>query len=326
MCGIAGIFHLDVPKPVEPERVEAMTDMLAHRGPEGSGVWTAPGVGLGHRRLAIIDVAGSPQPMLSADRRLALTFNGEIYNYQEVRGNLEERGHVFRTGGDTETVLAAWREWGPKCLDRLNGMFAFAIYDAGTDALFLARDRLGVKPLFYCELGDGALLFGSELKALQAHPRFRADISPQAVEDFLAFGYVPDDTSILSGVRKLPAGHYLLAKRGQGLPPPARWWDVDFTMHAQGNERVLQEQLVAHLEAAVRSRMVADVPVAAFLSGGVTPPPSSRSWPRRASKPCRPARSASTKPIMTKPRTRSSSPTAFTPNIARGRSPPTISR
>jgi asparagine synthase (glutamine-hydrolysing) len=269
MCGIAGLFHLDVPKPVDPDRIAAMADTLAHRGPDGSGVWTGPGVGLGHRRLSIIDLEGSPQPMRSADGRVVITFNGEIYNYLEIRADLEAKGHVFRTGGDTETILAAWREWGPDALERLNGMFAFAIYDAARDALFLARDRLGVKPLFYADLGDGSLLFGSELKALLAHPRFRADICPQAVEDYLAYGYVPDDTSILQGVRKLPAGHFILATRGHPLPAPTQWWDVDFTHRSPKPEKVLQEELVDRLRSAVRSRMVADVPLAAFLSGGV---------------------------------------------------------
>ena len=269
MCGIAGIFHVDVPKPVDPERVAAMADVLAHRGPDGSGVWTAPGVGLGHRRLSIIDLEGGAQPMLTADRRVAISFNGEIYNYREVRDELEAKGHLFLTNSDTETILAGWREWGPDCLDRLNGMFAFAIYDADRDCLFLARDRLGVKPLFYTDLGDGSLLFGSELKALIAHPRFRAEISPQAVEDYLAYGYVPDDTSILEGVRKLPAGHFLLLRRGHPVPQPTSWWDIDFTATVNRPEKALQEELVEHLRAAVRSRMVADVPLAAFLSGGV---------------------------------------------------------
>ena len=269
MCGIAGIFHLDVPKPVDADRVAAMADTLAHRGPDGSGVWTAPGVGLGHRRLSIIDLEGSPQPMLSPDRRAVISYNGEIYNFREIRSELEGRGHVFRTDGDTETILVAWRQWGPACLDRLNGMFAFAIYDGDRDALFLARDRLGVKPLFYAELGDGTLLFGSELKALLAHPRFRPDICPQAVEDFLAYGYVPDDTSILDGVRKLPAGHFILAERGKPLPAPSQWWDVDFTLRIDRSEKALQEELVDHLRAAIRSRMVSDVPLGAFLSGGV---------------------------------------------------------
>jgi asparagine synthase (glutamine-hydrolysing) len=269
MCGIAGIFHVDVPKPVDPDRVAAMADTLAHRGPDGSGVWTAPGVGLGHRRLSIIDVEGSPQPMLSPDRRAVISFNGEIYNYREVRTELEGKGHRFRTAGDTEVILAAWRQWGPASLDRLNGMFAFAIYDAASDSLFLARDRLGVKPLFLCELGDGMLLFGSELKAILAHPRFRPVISPQAVEDYLAFGYVPDDAAMLEGVRKLPAGHYLHLRRGMPTPQPVRWWDVDFSAPSRASEAALREELVERLRAAVRSRMVADVPLGAFLSGGV---------------------------------------------------------
>ncbi|MDB5668640.1 MAG: amidotransferase 1, exosortase system-associated [Alphaproteobacteria bacterium] len=269
MCGIAGIFHLDVPKPVDPERVGAMADTLAHRGPDGSGVWTAPGVGLGHRRLAIIDLEGGSQPMLSPDRRSVISFNGEIYNYREVRDELEGKGHRFLTAGDTETILAAYREWGPDCLSRFNGMFAFAIYDSKSDSLFLARDRLGVKPLFYAELGDGTLLFASELKALLVHPRFRPEISPQAVEDYLAYGYVPDDASILEGVRKLPAGTYLHLRRGHPLPKPVTWWDIDFSSRSTAKEADLQEELVERLRAAVRSRMVADVPLAAFLSGGV---------------------------------------------------------
>ena len=147
MCGIAGIFHPDVPKPVDPARVAAMSDVLAHRGPDGSGIWTAPGIGLGHRRLSIIDLSDAAgQPMLTPDSALALSYNGEIYNFREVRAELEAKGHRFRTESDTEVILAAWRQWGPDCLDRFNGMFAFALYDKSQDSLFLARDRLGVKP------------------------------------------------------------------------------------------------------------------------------------------------------------------------------------
>ena len=270
MCGIAGIFHPDVPKPVDPARVGAMTDALAHRGPDGSGVWTAPGIGLGHRRLSIIDLSdAASQPMLSPDRRIALSYNGEIYNFREVRAELEAKGHVFRTSGDTEVILAAWRQWGPDCLERFNGMFVFALYDADADTLFLARDRLGVKPLFLSMLSDGALIFASELKGLLAHPRFRRAPSPQAIEDYLAFGYVPDDTSILEGVHKLPAGHYLLLRRGRPIPQPVRWWDVDFTNPDRRSAKALEEELVERLREAVRSRMVADVPLGAFLSGGV---------------------------------------------------------
>ena len=270
MCGIAGIFHPDVPKPVDPMRVEAMAATLAHRGPDGAGVWTAPGIGLGHRRLAIVDLSDAgAQPMLTPDRRLAVTFNGMIYNFREVRAELEAKGHIFISESDTEVILAAWRQWGPECLSRFNGMFAFALYDADRDALFLARDRLGVKPLFYAELGDGALIFASELKGLLAHPRLRCAPDPKAIEDFLAYGYVPDDTSIVAGVRKLPAGHFLLVRRGHAVPQPTRWWDVDFSNPDRRPAKALQEELVARLREAVTSRMVADVPYGAFLSGGV---------------------------------------------------------
>jgi asparagine synthase (glutamine-hydrolysing) len=261
MCGIAGIFHPDVPKPVDPA--------LAHRGPDGSGVWTAPGVGLGHRRLSIIDLEGGAQPMHSEGGRLALTFNGEIYNFRKVRAELEAKGHAFRTDSDTEVILAAWAAWGPDCLARLNGMFAFALYDAAAESLFLARDRLGVKPLYLAPLADGALVFASELKGLLAHPLLRREVSPQAVEDYLTLGYVPDDACIVESVTKLPAGHFLLVRRGRGVPAPVRWWDVDFSNPSAASAAVLEEELVERLREAVRSRMVADVPLGAFLSGGV---------------------------------------------------------
>jgi asparagine synthase (glutamine-hydrolysing) len=269
MCGIAGLFHPDVPKPVDPARIRAMADTLAHRGPDGSGVWTAPGVGLGHRRLSIIDLEGGAQPMRSADGELAITYNGEIYNFREVRAELEQAGHAFATHSDTEVILAAWRQWGPSCLARFNGMFAFALYDAAEDALFLARDRLGVKPLYLAALPDGALIFGSELKALLADPRLRRAPDPNAVEDFLALGYVPDDACLVAGVRKLAAGHYLLVRRGRPVPAPVRWWDVDFSNPSTARTASLEEELVERLREAVRSRMVADVPLGAFLSGGV---------------------------------------------------------
>jgi asparagine synthase (glutamine-hydrolysing) len=269
MCGIAGLFHADVPKPVDPARIRAMADVLAHRGPDGSGVWTAPGVGLGHRRLSIIDLEGGAQPMLTPDRRVAISYNGEIYNFREVRSELEARGHVFATGSDTEVILAAWRQWGPDCLTRFNGMFAFALYDADRDALFLARDRLGVKPLFYALLSDGALIFASELKGLLVHPRLRREVDPRAIEDYLAYGWVPDDSSIVAGVKKLAAGHSLLVRRGFPVPAPVSWWDVDFSNPSDKPLKALEEELEERLRAAVRSRMVADVPLGAFLSGGV---------------------------------------------------------
>jgi asparagine synthase (glutamine-hydrolysing) len=269
MCGIAGLFYPGSPKPVDPKRVGAMTDALAHRGPDGSGVWTAPGVGLGHRRLSIIDLATGDQPMRSADGKLALSFNGEIYNFREVRGELEGFGHRFRTESDTEVILAAWRQWGPDCLSRFNGMFAFALYDSDQDCLFLARDRLGVKPLYWAILPDEALVFASELKGLLAHPLLRRSPSRRAVEDYLALGYVPDDCCMVEGVSKLAAGHYLLVQRGRAVPEPVRYWDVDFSNPSRASAKALEEELVERLQSAVRSRMVADVPLGAFLSGGV---------------------------------------------------------
>ena len=246
-----------------------MTDRLAHRGPDGSGVWTASGVGLGHRRLSIIDLEGSPQPMHSRDGRATIVFNGEIYNYRQLRAELSESGAHFQTDGDTEVILAAWQRWGPDCLRRLNGMFVFAIYDHVEKSLFLARDRLGVKPLFTAELSDGSLAFASELKGLLAHPLLRRNIDPLAVEDYLAWGYVPDHRSILKGVEKLPAGHFRLLRHHEKAAAPIQWWDIDFTSRTDGSQADLSAQLLHHLREGVVSRMVADVPLGAFLSGGV---------------------------------------------------------
>jgi asparagine synthase (glutamine-hydrolysing) len=269
MCGIAGIFHLETAKPVDPARVKTMIDAIAHRGPDGEGVWTAPGVGLGHRRLSIIDLHTGDQPMHSEDGRLSVVFNGEIYNYREIRAQLEAWGARFRTNSDTEVILHGWAQWGPECVDHFSGMFAFALHDADHQTLFMARDRFGVKPLFYAELSDGAVLFGSELKALLAHPRLRRAPDLSAVEDFLGLGYVPDDACMVAGVKKLPAGHHLTLRRHHPLPRPRRWWDLVFTADAKGSVRDLEHRLLDHMRMAVRSRMVADVPLGAFLSGGV---------------------------------------------------------
>ncbi|WP_425230164.1 XrtA/PEP-CTERM system amidotransferase [Sphingomonas sp.] len=272
MCGIAGLFHPGTPKPVEPQRVQRMIDALAHRGPDGEGVWTAPGVGFGHRRLSIIDLAGSPQPMHGTPNgqvgeRLTVLFNGCIYNYRELRRELSD--WRFHTDGDTEVLLAAWHRWGPAMLDRLDGMFAFAIHDADRRSLFLARDRFGVKPLHYAELSDGSVAFASELKGLLAHPLLRRTPDLSAVEDFLAWGYVPDDNCLVAGVKKLAAGYYLHLERGKPVPAPTCWWRLSFADRATGSLRDLEAELLDRLRAAVRSRLVADVPLGAFLSGGV---------------------------------------------------------
>lgn len=269
MCGIAGIFHLETAKPVDPKRIRAMTDAIAHRGPDGDGVWTAPGVGLGHRRLSIIDLEGGAQPMLSADGALAVTFNGEIYNFQELRQVLQRAGYTFTTNSDTEIILHGWRHWGQDCVSHFHGMFAFALYDARAHALFIARDRLGVKPLFYAQIADGSVIFGSELKALLAHPALRREVDPHAIEDYMAFGYVPDHVSVVRGVKKLPAGHVLLLREGKSLPQPVQYWDIDFSKRISGTQGELEEELLRLMRQAVASRMIADVPLGAFLSGGV---------------------------------------------------------
>lgn len=269
MCAIAGIFYPDTPKPVDPARITGMADAQAHRGPDGSGVWTAQGVGLGHRRLSIIDLAGGAQPMLSDDGALAVTYNGEIYNFADVRTELEARGARFSTNSDTEVLLHGWAAWGPAMLGRLNGMFAFALYDARVQSLFLARDRLGVKPLHYVMLSDGGLAFASELKGLLAHPLLRRVPDVRAAEDFMAFGYVPDDMCLVAGVRKLPAGHHMLVRRGHAVPEPTGYWDVDFSRRTAASARNVEEELVGLMRDAVRLRMVSDVPLGAFLSGGV---------------------------------------------------------
>lgn len=269
MCGIAGIFHYESVKPVDPKRIERMSDALAHRGPDGSGVWTTPGVGLGHRRLSIIDLAGSPQPMLSADGRAVIVFNGEIYNYRTLRHELEHGGAVFRTDGDTEVILAAWQKWGVDCLSRFDGMFAFALYDRDRRQLFLARDRLGVKPLYIARIEGGAIAFASELKGILAHPAMRREIDPLAIDDYMTWGYVPDHRAILKSVGKLPAGHFMLLDHGRELPTPKQWWDVSFEQRQSGSSADHSAQLLHLMREGVTSRMVADVPLGAFLSGGV---------------------------------------------------------
>ncbi len=269
MCGIAGIFHVETAKPVDPARINAMIDAQVHRGPDGAGIWTAQGIGLGHRRLSIIDLGGGAQPMLSADQRIAVTYNGEIYNFAAVRRQLEAKGAVFRTASDTEVLIHGWRVWGAAMLPKLNGMFAFALFDADTQSLFLARDRLGVKPLHYTALADGSVAFASELKGLLANPAVRREPSLQAIEDYFALGYIPDDACIVAGVKKLAAGTYLHLVRGKTMPAPVTWWDIDFSHRVKAKTSELEYRMRIGLGAAVRSRMTADVPLGAFLSGGV---------------------------------------------------------
>jgi asparagine synthase (glutamine-hydrolysing) len=269
MCGLAGLFSFTGDARPDAGWLRRMTDALRHRGPDGEGFHLEPGIALGHRRLAIVDLAGGAQPMSSADGQVVIVFNGEIYNHEALRQELEAAGHRFRTRSDTEAILHAWREWGPGCLERLNGMFAFALWDRGSGQLMLARDRLGEKPLHYAQLPDGSIAFASELAGLLALPAVSRKLDPAAVEDFLALGYVPDPGTIYAGIRRLPAAHLLLLRRpGMALlPPPRRYWQPPTATRAAPADA--PAELAARLEDSVRLRLMADVPLGSFLSGGV---------------------------------------------------------
>ncbi len=273
MCGIVGIFDLKDRREIDRALLACMNERQHHRGPDECGLHTEPGVGLGHRRLSIIDLTSGQQPMFSRDRSQVVVFNGEIYNFMEVRAALERQGYRFETHCDTEVILYAWDHWGEACVEHFRGMFAFALWDRARETLFLARDRLGVKPLYYAELPDGHLIFGSELKALKAHPALPRAIDPSAVEDYFAYGYVPDPKTIYRGVYKLAPGHRLTLRRGAALPRPVEYWDLPFA-NGPVSGRVQSEadaarELIERLREAVAIRLIAEVPLGAFLSGGV---------------------------------------------------------
>ena len=254
---------------ISRDLLSRMNETQFHRGPDEGGVHLEPGVGLAHRRLSIIDLSSGQQPLFNEDHSVVVTYNGEIYNFPELTRELQALGHSFRTHCDTEVIVHAWEEWGEACVERFRGMFAFALWDRNRRELFLARDRLGIKPLYYAALPDGTFLFGSELKSLQAHPALPRDIDPLAVEEYFAFGYVPEPRTIYRGVFKLPPGHRLTLKRGEPLPEPRAYWEVPFQVETGRDEAALGRELMERLEEAVRIRMVAEVPLGAFLSGGV---------------------------------------------------------
>ncbi len=270
MCGIVGIGSASAP--VAPEVVARMRDTLRHRGPDDEGLWRATdaSVVLGHRRLSIIDLSpGGHQPMADASGDYQLVFNGEIYNFQELRDELCRAGHRFRSSSDTEVLLEAYRAWGTNCLERFNGMFAFALYDHPGRRLFLARDRAGEKPLYYRH-AEKRLAFASELKALFADPGCPRVLDPDALDAYLAFGYVPHDQCIIHGIRKLPQGHALVYDLAADCVRTWQYWSLP-ERHAP--EQADDEELVARLEStlldAVRLRLIADVPVGVMLSGGI---------------------------------------------------------
>jgi len=272
MCGVTGLVDLRGKREIDKGLLERMNTLQTHRGPDGSGFHFAPGVGLAHRRLSIIDLSAGKQPMFNEDGSVCVTYNGEIYNFQSLFSELEALGHRFRTRCDTEVIVHAWEEWGPACVDRFNGMFAFAVWDENRGQLFLARDRLGIKPLFYSLLPDGLFAFASELKSLAIIPGLDRSMDPRAVEDYFTFGYVPEPATIYQSVRKLEPGAMLLLERGAKPPEPQRYWDLSFASAASDGRLStadIEAELIARLGKSVEQMMVADVPLGAFLSGGV---------------------------------------------------------
>lgn len=272
MCGITGQFDTRGQRAIPYAVLRRMNDSQLHRGPDEGSLHLEPGLGFGHRRLSIIDVATGQQPLFNEDGSVVIVFNGEIYNYQELIPELQALGHVFRTKSDTEVIVHAWEAWGPDCVQRLRGMFAFAIWDRNQQVLFVARDRLGVKPMYYALLEDGMFVFGSELKSLLAQGHLKRDIDPLAIEEYFALGYVAEPRTVFKQALKLEPGHTLLLRRGQlngRLPAPQPFWDVRFTLDSKIGAEEACEELQRRLKESVRLRMIAEVPLGAFLSGGV---------------------------------------------------------
>ncbi|WP_341643595.1 XrtA/PEP-CTERM system amidotransferase [Thauera sp. SDU_THAU2] len=269
MCGIAGLFDTRGRRDFDRELMRRMNDIQHHRGPDEGGYHFEPGVALAHRRLSIIDLATGQQPLFNQDGSVGIVFNGEIYNFQELVPELEALGYVFRTRSDTEVIVHAWQAWGEDCVQRLRGMFAFAIHDRKRDTLFMARDRLAVKPMFYALLDDGTLAFGSELKVLMQHPGLDRRIDPLAVEEYFALGYVAEPRTIFLGAKKLGPGESLCIRRGQPVPEPKQYWDVRFTLDNPLSLDDATAELTERLRESVRLRMISEVPLGAFLSGGV---------------------------------------------------------
>ena len=269
MCGIVGIFETRSRRDVEETLLLRMNNVQLHRGPDEAGLHREPGLGLGHRRLSIIDLSSGQQPLFNEDGSVVVVFNGEIYNFQELARELIELGHHFRTHSDTEVIVHAWEQWGEKCVLRFRGMFAFALWDRNSQTLFLARDRLGKKPLYYSLLPDGQFIFSSELKALMIHPGLSREISPRSVEDYFAYGYVPEPASILRDAFKLPPAHTLTLQRGQPIGKPHEYWDVPFQTAGPMQEADVAVELIDRLREAVKIRLISEVPLGAFLSGGV---------------------------------------------------------
>jgi asparagine synthase (glutamine-hydrolysing) len=269
MCGIAGFIDVgprQATLDADRARVKAMCDVIRHRGPDDEGYHIEPGVALGMRRLSIIDLAGGHQPIHNEDRSVWVVYNGEIYNYRELRETLEAAGHRFYTASDTETIVHGYEAWGERVFSHLRGMFGVAIWDAARRRLLVARDRPGIKPLYYAEAG-GRLFFGSEAKSLLANPEVDRSLDVSALDHYLAYQYTPRDGSIFRGIRKLRPGHYL--KVADGAATTHRYWELPAAATFTGSEADALDALGDVLAGAVRSHLIADVPLGAFLSGGI---------------------------------------------------------
>tara|TARA_R110001583_G_scaffold7158_6_gene35672 strand:- start:18810 stop:20711 length:1902 start_codon:yes stop_codon:yes gene_type:complete len=271
MCGISGIFSFNEHHVIDEQLLKSMNNVQAHRGPNDQGYHIGNGIGLGHRRLSIIDLAGGHQPIYNEDNTVSVVFNGEIFNHHEIAQELKDKGHIFKTTSDTETIVHAWEEWGVDCVHHFRGMFAFILWDDNKKELFVVRDRLGIKPLHYSLLTDGSVIFGSELKVLRQHPLCSTEISPEAIEDYLTFGYVPDPKTIFTNTYKLEAGHYLHLKQGK-VPTKLtskQYWDLPWQAAKTLSTQEIESELIERLKDAVNIRMEAEVPLGSFLSGGV---------------------------------------------------------
>ena len=275
MCGINGFNYSN------PELLGKMEKFTSQRGPDANGYYYDQNVSLGHNRLSIIDTSEkSNQPMIYGD--YVITYNGEIYNFPELREELKALGYQFKTSSDTEVILQAYHAWGPKSVERIRGMFAYAIHDKQNNEVFIARDRLGIKPLFYAQLSGDTFVFGSELKSLKLHPNFNSSLRTESTEEYFALGYVPEPHTIYKNVMKLEPGHTLLINTMTGRIENNQYWNIEFNSDYKGSFNDASRELDARVEEAVRIRMRADVPLGAFYQAGLIQAPSLPIWQKIA--------------------------------------------
>lgn len=269
MCGIVGLFDPSGKKEISAELLDTMNKKQVHRGPDGGSLHVEAGLGFGHRRLSIIDITSGHQPLFNEDDSVVVTYNGEIYNFVELMEELIELGHTFKTRCDTEVIVHAWEQWGANCVQRFRGMFAFAIWDRNTKTLFMARDRLGIKPLFYSQLPDGTFAFSSELKALKVIPTLSRKLDATAVDDYFSLGYIPEPKTIYENVYKLEPAQSLMFEQGGKKFSLSTYWALTPQSNREIETEAAAQELTERIREAVDLRMVSEVPLGAFLSGGV---------------------------------------------------------